>query len=169
MCDRCNLLDKVIAKAREESGGHFTIFGFTTNFKVILETPELDTTFYFGYTENPEYLKGVIDGQDDNFFDGDVVYDREAIDSLEGSPTIEEALIKALAGNKINYKTYLESTHWYMVSERAKKGAGYRCQLCNKGGELHAHHRTYENIGHEKLSDIVVLCRKCHANFHNKE
>lgn len=50
------------------------------------------------------------------------------------------------------------------VSVRAK----YRCQVCDQPGNnrtLHAHHRTYERLGHELDSDITVLCDDCHKLF----
>jgi hypothetical protein len=31
---------------------------------------------------------------------------------------------------------------------------------------MHVHHRTYERIGHEKLSDLCLLCGPCHRLFH---
>lgn len=31
---------------------------------------------------------------------------------------------------------------------------------------MHLHHRTYKNLGHERLMDLVPLCPKCHADVH---
>jgi hypothetical protein len=48
--------------------------------------------------------------------------------------------------------------------------AGYCCQLCDRSGrdvQLDVHHRTYENYGQEKLEDLIVLCRRCHAHHHS--
>lgn len=39
--DTLDLLEEVIAEARANHGGHFTIMGFTTHFKVMFGTPEL--------------------------------------------------------------------------------------------------------------------------------
>jgi DNA-directed RNA polymerase subunit RPC12/RpoP len=66
-----------------------------------------------------------------------------------------------------NYKEYLQSDHWKNLSEETKRLAGYRCQVCNKGGELHTHHRTYERRGNEFQGDLIVLCAKCHKKFHS--
>jgi len=67
-----------------------------------------------------------------------------------------------------DYQEYLKSPEWDVRRKKAYAMAGYRCQLCNKKGQLHAHHRTYERLGHEKDTDIIVLCSRCHATFHKK-
>lgn len=65
------------------------------------------------------------------------------------------------------YANYLQSKHWKGVRQTALERAENRCQLCNKKGKLHVHHRTYENLGQEKDSDLIVLCGSCHAKFHD--
>jgi 5-methylcytosine-specific restriction endonuclease McrA len=70
----------------------------------------------------------------------------------------------------IDYKIYLQSDEWRKKSIEAKKKVGWRCQVCNRHGDhttLHAHHRTYQNLGHEKPGDITVLCDDCHSKFHD--
>lgn len=67
----------------------------------------------------------------------------------------------------INYKSYIQSKEWKKKAKAAKERAGWRCQLCNNDGALHAHHRTYEHLGAEKDEDITVLCAECHSKFHN--
>ena len=68
----------------------------------------------------------------------------------------------------IDYKWYIQSFIWKAKAHRAKELAGFKCQLCNANQELHAHHRTYDQLGFEKIEDITVLCADCHAKFHNK-
>ena len=70
---------------------------------------------------------------------------------------------------KFNYHEYLLTPEWKAKADAAKEKAGHHCQLCNGDGLLHAHHRTYERIGHEDETDIIVLCANCHAKFHNKQ
>lgn len=67
-----------------------------------------------------------------------------------------------------NYHKYLQSEHWKAIRNEAIERAGGRCQLCNKPGILHVHHRTYENVSNEKPGDLIVLCGHCHAKFHDK-
>lgn len=68
-----------------------------------------------------------------------------------------------------NYHAYIRSQDWIDKSNKAKKRAGYRCQLCNAPeGEvtLNTHHRTYERLGNEIPSDLIVLCSDCHKTHH---
>ena len=67
----------------------------------------------------------------------------------------------------LKYQDYLKTDHWKSISEKAKRMAKNRCQLCNSNGELHAHHRTYERRGFEEMSDLIVLCAICHARHHS--
>ena len=73
---------------------------------------------------------------------------------------------------KFNYAVYIQSEDWKRKADAAKKKAGYKCQVCNRGTsevlQLEAHHRTYENLGNELASDITVLCNECHDLFSNK-
>ncbi len=67
---------------------------------------------------------------------------------------------------KINYEAYIQSADWKEKADAAKKRAGYRCQICNRGTsqvlQIEAHHRTYERLGEELPSDITVVCNECH-------
>lgn len=77
-----------------------------------------------------------------------------------------EARLRAL--RTMPYKEYLQTEHWLEFREARIRGVGYRCQLCNGGGILDVHHRTYERRGCEQWNDVTVLCRNCHGKFHNK-
>jgi replicative DNA helicase len=68
----------------------------------------------------------------------------------------------------MSYQDYLQTEHWQQVRKAALKRAGYRCQLCNRKGVLHVHHRTYIRRGHELPEDLIVLCRGCHETFHQE-
>ena len=68
----------------------------------------------------------------------------------------------------MKYKDYLKTEHWKAISKQAKENADNRCQLCNSGGELHTHHRTYDRVGKEKISDLICLCANCHKKFHDE-
>ncbi len=67
------------------------------------------------------------------------------------------------------YKTYLDylkSEHWISKSnEKRKKQC--RCEVCGEQEKtLIVHHKTYERIGRELLTDLQVLCIKCHYYAH---
>lgn len=67
------------------------------------------------------------------------------------------------------YGDYLKTDHWQDVRRRALKRSGFRCQLCNASKTaLHVHHRTYQNRGDERNTDVIVLCAGCHSTFHDK-
>lgn len=64
------------------------------------------------------------------------------------------------------YKKYTDSPAWErkrdLVIERDKG----KCVWCGAdGGQVH--HKTYADIGQEPLSDLVVLCGRCHKTVHN--
>jgi 5-methylcytosine-specific restriction endonuclease McrA len=65
------------------------------------------------------------------------------------------------------YRQYLRTEEWRERRMQALQRAGFRCQTCNAGGRLEVHHRTYERRGAEEMSDLTVLCRGCHQNFHD--
>ena len=64
------------------------------------------------------------------------------------------------------YPDYLKTEHWQKTAAAAKERAGQKCQVCNKYGQLHTHHRTYERRGAELPEDLIVLCAGCHSLFH---
>lgn len=67
------------------------------------------------------------------------------------------------------YKDYLKTDHWYHLRRQILKAAEYRCQLCyRKDLPIHVHHRTYVRRGRERLSDLIALCERCHAKFHDR-
>jgi len=66
------------------------------------------------------------------------------------------------------YSDYLKSDHWQALRSVKLKEADSRCQVCNAGGLLDVHHRTYERLGKESLEDLTVLCRECHDLFHER-
>ena len=70
---------------------------------------------------------------------------------------------------EINYREYIESDIWEKKRQERLDLAGERCELCNRSSNLDVHHRTYERFGgDEKMSDLIVLCRTCHSNFHDR-
>lgn len=66
------------------------------------------------------------------------------------------------------YSEYLKTDHWKSISLETKKRANYKCQLCGKKGLLHVHHNDYTRRGEEIPSDLIALCKTCHAGFHKK-
>jgi len=64
------------------------------------------------------------------------------------------------------YKDYLQTAHWQAFRKHILK-RDRKCQVCGNGNtQLDCHHLNYERRGCEKLTDIIVLCHKCHGNLH---
>ena len=71
---------------------------------------------------------------------------------------------------KAEYIEYLSSDEWKELRNDALEWASYRCAICYKPQpphSLHVHHRTYDRVGNEDLSDLTVLCVDCHILFHD--
>tara|TARA_B110000483_G_C18015757_1_gene472977 strand:- start:11 stop:628 length:618 start_codon:yes stop_codon:yes gene_type:complete len=68
--------------------------------------------------------------------------------------------------NKEEYHKYLKSIEWKNKSKGVKERDRGCCRICNSSLNLEVHHRTYFNIGNEKLIDLITLCKKCHSLFH---
>lgn len=66
----------------------------------------------------------------------------------------------------MNYNRYLQSKEWQELRKRKLKSVGNICEICEFPYELRVHHLTYERIGREKLSDLQVLCERCHTDNH---
>lgn len=78
-------------------------------------------------------------------------------------------IINEFSTTSINHKKYIKSEDWNIKRKAKLKEAEYKCQLCSANEtELHVHHNNYNNLGHEEMSDLIVLCKECHSRFHNK-
>jgi len=66
------------------------------------------------------------------------------------------------------YLDYISSDVWKAKAYDAREKAGNKCQLCNSPYYLRVHHRTYDRLGRETISDLITLCSNCHSKFHNK-
>ena len=62
------------------------------------------------------------------------------------------------------YLEYLKSKEWADQKQKHQwlEFWDFRCSYCNREHNLDHHHRTYERLGYEKFTDVVILCRKCH-------
>jgi hypothetical protein len=63
------------------------------------------------------------------------------------------------------YVNYINSDKWQLLRKQVIKEYDGKCFFCwEKGTDVH--HKTYANFGNEPLSDLVLLCRKCHEEEH---
>lgn len=79
-----------------------------------------------------------------------------------------------LVGRRLFFKLwyrliYLRSSHWREFRKTALAAAAWTCQAygCQNRHILDVHHKSYKRLGHEQLSDVVVLCRIHHRDVHS--
>lgn len=71
---------------------------------------------------------------------------------------------------KAGYSEYIQSPAWrkvrdrYWASKLPKECFG--CGIERHKG-MHLHHRTYKNLGNERLMDLVPMCQQCHQDVHD--
>lgn len=63
---------------------------------------------------------------------------------------------------------YLKSSKWKMLKMLKLSKTNNKCESCGSTHNLHLHHNTYKRLGDEKLSDLNILCDKCHNKLHKK-
>lgn len=64
------------------------------------------------------------------------------------------------------HEVYLQSDHWKELRKVALKRASYKCQVCaGRNKILNVHHNTYDNLWHEHMTDLCVLCEDCHELY----
>lgn len=70
--------------------------------------------------------------------------------------------------NYIEYKKYIQSPKWRKVRKKFFESKLPKdCFVCFRDDQiLDLHHRTYARLGHERLTDLVLVCRDCHNEIH---
>lgn len=66
----------------------------------------------------------------------------------------------------ITYKEYLKSKKWFRKKQELFLLRGKKCERCPNVSRLQVHHKTYERLFNEKLSDLEILCSSCHKKEH---
>ena len=97
------------------------------------------------------------------------------LNNFEIVEILQTSLDKAIEAEKqraslksMIYAEYLKTDHWQNLKKFMLWKYNGCCQLCNSDKELNVHHRTYERRGEETEEDLILLCRGCHAKFHDK-
>lgn len=68
--------------------------------------------------------------------------------------------------NKKEYNKYLESDGWKKKRKEVLERDGNLC-ICGEQA-MDIHHKTYNNVRNEHLSDLVALCKNCHEGYHGR-
>lgn len=64
------------------------------------------------------------------------------------------------------YKEYLKTDHWKKIKKQYKDSdLPQYCLVC-ENPKYELHHRSYDRIGAELLTDLISLCRKHHSATH---
>lgn len=66
------------------------------------------------------------------------------------------------------YAEYLASEHWQGLKARYRQSDRPKRCACGARRRLHLHHLTYERLGAESLTDLILLCADCHDAAHRK-
>ena len=67
------------------------------------------------------------------------------------------------------YPQYLRTPEWRRTRAAALLRAGNACSLdVTHTEDLEVHHRTYERLGAELMTDLTVLCHACHQLYHRE-
>lgn len=68
--------------------------------------------------------------------------------------------------SRAGYHAYIRSPEWRAVRQRYRDSKlPQACLVCGEA-MVELHHRTYKNLGNERLSDLVPLCRLHHQEVH---
>lgn len=64
------------------------------------------------------------------------------------------------------YRALLSSARWKALRKERIRRAMHRCERCQRAQgdrrNLQLHHLTYERLGRELDTDLILLCKKCH-------
>ncbi len=68
----------------------------------------------------------------------------------------------------MTYHQYLHSKQWHRKRYAVIRRADFKCEACNKeiGYNGNVHHKTYNNIFNEPMTDLIYLCKSCHFDVH---
>ncbi len=76
--------------------------------------------------------------------------------------------IEPVAVKKPSYRAYLLSSKFQRKRKSALFNAGNCCQVCKSKDNLSVIHNTFDRLGAEWPSDLIVLCRTCKAALINR-
>jgi 5-methylcytosine-specific restriction endonuclease McrA len=86
--------------------------------------------------------------------------------SLTVTPTVTVVALSPHRLAALPYEQYLRSRHWRSLRARVLLRWNGRCENCGAARATEVHHRTYERLGRELLSDLRPLCSDCHELEH---
>ena len=96
--------------------------------------------------------------------DGAIEMPPKAVVALldRSGPEERHRLLKA----GVPYDLYLQTDAWGTLRAEALARTDGQCVVCLSRERVEVHHRHYNNIGRERLLDLIVLCREHHFHLH---
>jgi len=73
---------------------------------------------------------------------------------------------KKLAERRAFYESYLQSADWREKRLMVIRRENGLCQGCRKEQITQVHHRNYDRLGDELLTDLYGYCETCHKKSH---
>lgn len=73
------------------------------------------------------------------------------------------------ASPRVDYGRYLQTAEWRQRRDAKLRSVRWQCERCPARRNLQVHHKTYERLGREWLTDLEVLCRDCHEGEHVRQ
>lgn len=68
------------------------------------------------------------------------------------------------------YNHYIKSNAWNLKRNKRLEIDNNTCQMCGSVDNLQVHHWHYNNVGDEKMGDLMTVCKSCHSKLHpNKQ
>ncbi len=64
------------------------------------------------------------------------------------------------------YHAHLRSHRWFALRLRVLVRSGGICERCGERAMVDVHHLTYRRLGHERMGDVLGVCRPCHRELH---
>jgi len=126
--------------------------------------------------QNTEYKKNIqVEYCENSFVDTFLNPERSFIKGFSKKYLVITNVLKSLNHNiiknyieQMDYNDFLKTPYWDAIRTKKMQNENFKCQVCNSGGKLNVHHKTYENHGEEHLhlADLTVLCCDCHGKFH---
>ncbi len=75
-------------------------------------------------------------------------------------------LVSSRAPTSEAYAIYLRTPHWRALRRKVLLRWRGLCENCATAPAAEVHHKTYERMGNELLTDLTPLCSECHKQEH---
>ena len=90
----------------------------------------------------------------------------EGLCSYHRQPQTRPPMIKEKT-KRMKYWDHLRSPWWLSRRRAALAEVAGLCQHCGSTRNLQVHHLTYDHLGNEPITDLAVLCKRCHRLEHH--